>query len=245
MYLFTKSEIIDSVSAQASNFATKKLRQEYGEFPPPKKELSEAKEWEINHNVYLVNQILDQFRWCWIKDPFFQVGEPVSEWKHEISSNVEYSMFNGLAGYKFLSIDHERVDIYLEWYLDAEREYQQSNMLERWIVDMLIYEECRKIAIESVGRLKTSAIHSLPFFLFKEKRKFKKRMAELLPEAIDSYKSLDTSNINWSQTQHALNQAYSAGVEWRHPLPNFVAKLANRREKSDNGLLRSSELSGA
>ena len=110
--------------------------------------------------------------------------------------------------------------------------YFKSATLEHWIVDMLIYEECRKLSIEIAGREKHSAINKVPFFMRGTKRRMIAVLSKLLPHAVAAYQCLDPLQVDWSHTEKSLNDAYLAGVEWRQPLPNFVSYLAIKQRQS-------------
>jgi len=232
MYLYTKNEVSESLSEKATTYAMLELEHESEGELVSKKEEYEKRKWHVDSNMFLLNKILDQFKMRSVKDPYSDRG-PITEWRHEISSDIAVSSFNGLTGHSFLSVNNDSLAVYLDWYFDTEMKYQHSDALERWIVDMLIYSECRTIALECTGRLKNGVLNSLPFFLFGKKRKLKLKLLELLPKAVAAYRSLDPIVVDWSMVQEALNKAYVHGVEWRHPLPNFVARLANRRNEAN------------
>ena len=231
MYLYTFSELSEHISEKAKNHALLEFERENDGESKSRERIAEAIEWHVNANISLLNQIFDQFKWRSIKNPIAD-GEPVKEWRHEICNDISASSFNGLIGHRFLSVNNDSLEVYLNWYCDSKEDYQQSEILERWVVDMLIYCECRMIALESTGRLKNGALNSLPFFLFGRRRKLKAKLEELLPKAVASYQCLDPISVDWCRTEQVLNVAYNSGVEWRSPLPNFVSRLASRQSNS-------------
>ena len=186
---------------------------------PSEGEISEYREHYFEHGKYVLNSILDQFRWFEIHEPFSE-GEPILSWKHSYE-------FDGAKGYGFLGVNHERLETELDVYLEEGCRYINSDFLNRWVVDMMIFAECRLLAVESLGRLRLG-LNNFRFWQVSKKRRFKDQLSKLIPVATNAYRHLDVETVDWRSLSTELDRSYREGVGWREPLRSFVAELASR-----------------
>ncbi|MEE9336019.1 MAG: hypothetical protein V3U65_18185 [Granulosicoccaceae bacterium] len=243
MLLFEKEHLYNILDKQSRAQAVHDLLEEGGDIPGNRKRINESYEFYRHGGKYTLDCIFEQFRWHLVAQPF-EDGQVINEWKHEASS-IEYSNFNGELGNRFLTINHSRLDTHLDDYLSNENSYLQSEYLNRWLVDMLIYAECRLIALESFGRVNFS-YPKHPFWRFKAKKLYRSKLIEVLPEAVRAYRCLDETIVDWNTTLKVLNGAYNNGISWRDPLPNLVHELserANAKTKPSREVMTTSTLS--
>lgn len=225
MLLFTRERLSEMLDFQSRKQALLDLQEEGIEVEINRRRFEEFYNYYYQGGRYTLDSIFKNFEFLWVSKPFMD-GIKVTEWRHE-TARLECSDFNGTFGEKFLSVAGDMLDECLKSYLREDNEYLQSEYLDRWLVDMMIYAECRGIALESVGRMALTTMR-IPFWRYKFKKRMKAEMSSLLPEAVRAYRCLDGLEVDWGYTLKVLNDTYNNGILWRDPLPNFVKELAQR-----------------
>ena len=113
---YSRSKLDDWIFMKATAWENEQIRQDMTSKKNKlisKSEILKTKNWLIENNRYLLDNVFEQFNWYFVKNPF-GVDRPVTEWRHAITNNIFVSDFNGLIGHNSLNVSHSNLEYHLK-----------------------------------------------------------------------------------------------------------------------------------
>ena len=134
----------------------------------------------------------------------------------------------------FIALSPERLGSALTTYRNNAPGFLRSAVLERVVVDMLVFTEYRALSLQLAGRMAMEGRKRLVFYGM-----FRKDLREMLPRAETAakmtYVAIGQKSIEWATVKRLVDTAREEGVGWYDILPEFVDWLAAKEAMANSG----------
>jgi|GEM_PF-5720291 len=186
------------------------------------RELLESELCEMGDDLF--ESIFDSFAWRTVDAPYG--GAAPKGWSRQ-------PLLKGSEGETFTALFPEGLGAVLTAYRTDAPDFLRSAVLERVVVDMLVFTEFRATSLQLAGRLEMKGRKRMAVL-----GPFWKELREALPRAETAskmtYVALGQASIDWLTIKRLVDAAREEGVGWYDVLTEFVDWLASEEARESD-----------